>query len=74
MLIMRGERYYDTARPSQVAEATTQELKPLKITNRRAQVLINIANDICQRELDVEAFHDMPADEVYDRLCAIFCA
>jgi DNA-3-methyladenine glycosylase II len=67
----QGEMFYTFPRPDQIAAATVDDLKPLKITTRRMQVLINIAQQIANGQIDLEALGNKPASEILSSLVAI---
>lgn len=66
-----GERYFAYPTPHQIASATVEELKPLKITHRRINLLIDIARQIANRALDLEHIRGLSHDAAYDFLLAI---
>jgi len=66
-----GFDYYAFPRPAQIASATVDDLKPLKITFKRMALLIEIAQKIVSGELDLEALRHLPPQEAYQRLLAI---
>ena len=66
-----GERYYAFPTPEQLAQATVDTLKPLKITFRRMQLLIDLAGEIVAGRLDLSRLAQMPPEDAYDELLAI---
>jgi DNA-3-methyladenine glycosylase II len=63
-----GERFYTFPRPEQIAAASLDDLKPLKITTRRMQVLIDVSQQIVSGAIDLEALRHKPAAEILERL------
>ena len=66
-----GQRYHAYPPPEVLAAATLDELKPLKITHRRINLLIEIAQAIVSGTLNLEPLATIPIDEAYDTLLAI---
>jgi DNA-3-methyladenine glycosylase II len=66
-----GERYYAYPTPQQIASATIETLKPLKITHRRINLLIDIAQQVSTGELDLEQIRDLSHEAAYDFLLRI---
>lgn len=62
---------YDFPSPEQLAQATPEQLKPLKITNRRIDLIIQIAQDVVVDGFDVEAIQHMETEEAYKMLMQI---
>ncbi len=62
---------YDFPSPSRLARATQAELKPLKITNKRIDLIISIAAAVDRGELKLEGICDLPPAQAYERLLAI---
>ena len=62
---------YDFPSPERLARASRTELKPLKITNRRIDLIIAIAIAVRSGELDLEGIRCLPTAEAYRRLLAI---
>jgi DNA-3-methyladenine glycosylase II len=60
--------FYTFARPHQLAGATVDELKPLKITSRRMQVMIDVAQQEATGQLNLEALGDVTPQAAYERL------
>jgi DNA-3-methyladenine glycosylase II len=64
-----GTRFYAFPSAGRLATASVSELTPLKITFRRMQAIIDIAQmEIAQ---SFERWRDLPADEVYAELIAL---
>ncbi len=66
-----GERFYTFPTPQQIAAATVAELKPLKITNRRMQTMIDIAQLVTNGALDLAALQTQPPQVVFAELIAL---
>jgi len=66
-----GQRFYAFPTPMQIATATIEDLKPLKITFKRMQVMIDISKQIVESSLDIEAVRDLSHDEAYRHLLKI---
>lgn len=57
--------------PQQLAAATIDDLKPLKITFKRMELMISIAQKMVSGELDLESLTGLSADEAYKILLKI---
>lgn len=66
-----GLRGYAFPTPSQIAKATVDELIPLKITFKRMNLMINIAQRVALGDLHLESILDMTAHQAYDLLVSI---
>jgi len=66
-----GNRYYAFPTPGQIAAATVEDLKPLKITFKRMALLIDVAQQVETGTLDLESLRDASADDAYQRLLSI---
>ena len=66
-----GRSYYAMPTPRQLAQARVDDLKPLKITFRRMQLLIDLSQQIVTGQLDLGALAQVPVQAVYERLLAI---
>lgn len=66
-----GFDYYAFPTPAQIASATVDDLKPLKITFKRMALMIDIAQQITSGRLDLEALRYLTPHEAYQRLLAI---
>lgn len=62
---------YDFPTPQQLSQATQDQLKPLKITHRRIDLIIQIAQDIVNGDLDLEAMRDVDSATTYKSLLKI---
>ena len=62
---------YDFPSPARLARASPAELKPLKITNKRIDLIIAIAAAVDLGGLDLEGIRGLPTAEAYARLLAI---
>jgi len=63
-----GETYYAFPTPSQIGAAQMADLIPLKITFRRMQLLIDLAQQAASGQFDPEALRNLHPCEAYDRL------
>lgn len=66
-----GQAYYAFPTPAQIAAATVEDLKPLKITFKRMALMIDIAGQVADGRLDLEGLRDLPMEAAYQRLVAI---
>lgn len=66
-----GQRYYAFPTPAQIAAATVDDLKPLKITFKRMALLIDLAQQIMDGRLDLEGLRDGSVEEAYQRLLTV---
>ncbi len=62
---------YDFPSVAQIAEAHPDDLKPLKITNRRVALIIQIAQDIVSGDLDLDTIQTMDTASAYQHLLKI---
>lgn len=62
---------YDFPSPQQIASATLEQLKPLKITHRRIDGMIRIAQGVVDDALDLESIRYMDTAEAYSSLMKI---
>ncbi len=62
---------HDFPTPAQLAPATRSELQPLKITNKRIDLIIETAAGVSYGQLDLESLRDMPSAQAYERLLAL---
>lgn len=63
-----GETNVAFPRPERIAALTVDDLRPLKITFVRMARLIDLARQIVEGRLDLEALRDLPLDDAYARL------
>lgn len=56
---------------ARLAGASREELKPLKITNKRLDLIIAIAVAVDRGTLDLEGIREVPTAQAYERLLAI---
>lgn len=70
-IVYDGYTYYAMLTPEQLASATIDDLKPLKITFKRMQLLIDIAQQIVDGTLDLEAMLEQSPDTMYKNLIKI---
>lgn len=57
--------------PQQLANADPDDLKILKITNKRIDFIIRVSQDIVNGDLDLEAIRHLPTEEAYQTLMSI---
>lgn len=62
---------YDFPAPQELAGVTRADLKPLKITNRRIDTIIDIAKSVADGGLDLEAIGQMEPQAAYNKLIEI---
>lgn len=67
----QGERYHAFPTPAQIAATDIETLKPLKITFKRMQLLIDIATDVASGAFDIESLTKLEADEAICTLLAL---
>jgi 3-methyladenine DNA glycosylase/8-oxoguanine DNA glycosylase len=65
-------KVFDFPSPAQLAAVAPADLKPLKITNRRINTLIEIAKSVDECELDLEAISQLKAQAAYDYLLNLY--
>jgi DNA-3-methyladenine glycosylase II len=66
-----GQKHYVMPSPAQIANATIDDLKPLKITFKRMELMIELSKKIVSGELDLEALlHESP-ETMYTELLKI---
>lgn len=63
--------HYAMPTPQQLANATIDDLKPLKITFKRMNLLISIAQQVVDGTLDLEAMLQQSPDAMYKNLMTI---
>ena len=63
-----GKRFYTFPRPAQIADASIEELTPLKITRIRMGVMIAIARQQVSRQIDLDTLRDEPPDHAHQQL------
>lgn len=66
-----GQRFYAFPTPEQIAAARPEDLRPLKITNRRIAVMIALSQQVAAGTLDLEGLRAVPAAEALRALLAI---
>lgn len=66
-----GRAFYAYPTPQQLAAATIDDLRDLKVTTRRKQIIIDLARQVVSGELDIESVRQMPISEAYQALMAI---
>ena len=66
-----GESFYAFPRPDAVAAASIDDLRALKLSQRKAEYVLGVSKSVASGELDLEGLRGLPAGEVVDRLTAI---
>lgn len=66
-----GIRHYAIPTPEQLAKATIDDLRPLKITFKRMQLLIDISRAVVEGTLDLQGTAQLPPEAVYKALLNI---
>lgn len=70
-LVHDGRTYFAYPTPTVLAAAAVDDLKPLKITFKRMQLMIDIARQVATESLDLEGLRHLNDDERYRALTAI---
>lgn len=65
------QKVYDFPAPASVAGASVQQLRALKITNRRSALIIDIARRVTDGELELERSGSLDLAAVYEQLMSI---
>ncbi|MBZ0296432.1 MAG: hypothetical protein K8L99_27975 [Anaerolineae bacterium] len=63
-----GHTYFTFATARQIAAATVEDLTPLKITFRRMQVLIDVAHQQIDGEIDLEGLRSQSPQQAYSSI------
>jgi len=66
-----GASYFAYPTPEQLAAAAIDDLKPLKITFKRMQMLIDLSRQIIAGAFDLDALARQPHDDIYRALLQI---
>jgi DNA-3-methyladenine glycosylase II len=66
-----GIKHYAMPTVQQLANATIDDLRPLKITFKRMQLMIDLARQVLDGTLDLEAMTQLPPAEMYRELMKI---
>ncbi len=66
-----GRVHYAFPTPAQIAAASVDDLKPLKITFKRMALMIDLAAQVASGALDLERLRDIAPAEAYQQLTAI---
>lgn len=66
-----GIKHYAMPTVQQLADATIDDLRPLKITFKRMQLIIDIAKQTLAGTLDLEGMMQLPPDKMYRELMKI---
>lgn len=66
-----GYVHYAFPTPAQIAAATVDDLKPLKITFKRMALMIDLSARVAKREFDLEGLRELEPAEAYKRLIGI---
>jgi DNA-3-methyladenine glycosylase II len=64
-------KVYDFPTPQQLSQATQEQLLPLKITHKRIDLIIKIAQDVVNGDLDLESLRAANAETTYKTLLKI---
>lgn len=67
----KGIRHYTLPTPAQLAQATVEDLRPLKITFKRMQILIDLARAVVEDRFDPVSMAQQSPSEVYKSLLKI---
>jgi len=70
-ILHNGVAYYAFPTPAQIAAATVDDLKPLKITFKRMALMIDLAQRMEKAELDLEALEHQRPGEAYLQLLSL---
>ena len=62
---------YDFPTPQQLAALEPENLKPLKITNGRIDLILRIARDVLAGDLDLESLRELDTSDTYAKLMSI---
>jgi DNA-3-methyladenine glycosylase II len=63
-----GQRFYMFPRPEQIGAASLSDLAPLKITGRRVQTMIDLAQKQASGDIDLETYLHLPPAEAHHKL------
>ena len=66
-----GESYWAFPRPEAVAAAGIEDLRALKLSQRKAEYVLGVSQRVASGDLDLEGLRGLPASEVVERLTAI---
>lgn len=66
-----GVTHYTFPTAARLAAASSDDLKPLKITTRRVETIRTLARQVAAGALDLEALRGLPAAEAYAALLAL---
>jgi DNA-3-methyladenine glycosylase II len=66
-----GRVHYAFPTPTQIAAATVDDLKPLKITFKRMALMIDLAGQVVRGQLDLETLRELPPAAAYQALLSI---
>lgn len=67
----KGKMFYAFPSPEKIAMARLDELKPLKITHRRINLMIGIASSVASGQLDLESIKSLSPEKAYETLLKI---
>ncbi len=70
-VVVSGHKIHDFPTPQQLAALEAKDLKPLKITNGRINLMLSVARDARDGILDLEGLRHLEPSEVYSRLMSI---
>lgn len=67
----KDRAYFAFPRPRQIANASIDDLRPLKITFRRMQTMIDIAGQVADGSLNLEKLRKKSPEKAYKKLVAL---
>ena len=66
-----GETYRAVPSAAAIASASKEDLRALKLSGRKAEYVLGIAQGVASGELDLEELHCRTDEEIVERLCRI---
>lgn len=70
-VLHEGEKYYAMPTAQQLANASIDDLRPLKITFKRMQLMIDLSQQVIDGTLDLEGMRDLSNEQMYKELLKI---
>ena len=70
-LSLNGRTYYAFPGPEQIMSQGIPGLRGIKLSNRKAEYILDVATALHRGDLDLEALRELPDEEVADRLLAL---